>query len=572
MQFDGMEMCIFMVLMILTNMSKTIRIHCLNTNTYELFPMGTTVLQVYESMAAHIIPNAIVARVNNKAVGLHYEIYNHKQIEFINTYSSSGMRAYVRTLTFVVSAAVAELFPEGKFKLEHPVSKGYFCRLELGRTVTPDDLVSVKKRVQELIDADNAIEFVEDETPNVIELFKNRNRQDLVDLLITQGSLYSGYFKMGWHVDYYYGALAISTGYLNLFDISTYHDGLLLQIPNRVDPTVLQDIDDQPKLLGVFKEYLDWCDIMDLSNVGDLNRACESGESTNLINISESLQEKKIAQIADAIHQNEQAKIILISGPSSSGKTTFSKRLSIQLMVLGYKPVAISLDDYFLSRTLTPKDENGEYDFESFHALDLELFNKHLKALIQGEEVEVPTFNFALGVKEFKGNKLKLTDRSILIFEGIHALNPKLLPKIPKEVQFKVYVSALTAMSLDDHNWIPTTDNRLLRRIIRDFRYRGYSAKETISRWDSVRKGEEKWIFPYQEEADAMFNSALLFEFSVLRSYAEPILRMVPKSCAEYAEAHRLLRFVEYFTPISDPEIPYTSLLREFLGGSSFRY
>jgi uridine kinase len=553
-------------------MSKTIRVHCLNTNTYELFPMGTTVLQVYESMAAHIVPNAIVARVNNKAVGLHYEIYNPKQIEFINSYSSSGMRAYVRTLTFVLSAAVSELFPEGKFKLEHPVSKGYFCRLELGRRVNSEDLEVVKKRVQDLILANNTIEYVEEETKEVIELFRERGRQDIVDLLTTQGSIYSGYFRMGWHVDYYYGALAISTGFLDLFDMTLYHDGFLLQIPNRSNPSILQEMEDQPKLLGVFKEYLDWCDIMGLSNVGDLNMACLRGESTNLINISESLQEKKIAQIADAIHQKGKVKVVLISGPSSSGKTTFSKRLSIQLMVLGLKPVAISLDDYFVERELTPRDENGDYDYESFYALDLDLFNRHLRSLVQGEEIEVPTFNFALGKKEFKGNRLILEERSVLILEGIHALNPELLPKIPEDIQFKVYVSALTAMSLDDHNWIPTTDNRLLRRIIRDFRYRGYSARETISRWESVRYGEEKWIFPFQEESDAMFNSALLFEFSVLRSYAEPILRLVPKNCPEYAEAHRLLRFVEYFTPISDPEIPLTSLLREFLGGSSFRY
>lgn len=554
-------------------MSKTIRVHCLNTNTSELFPMGTTVQEVYESMAAHVLPNAIVARVNNKAVGLHYEIYNPKQIEFINTYSSSGMRAYVRTLTFVLSAAVSELFPNGTFKLEHPVSKGYFCRLELqGRPTTHEDLLAVKTRVQELIKANNPIEFIEEETSVVVEMFKERGREDIVDLLTTQGSLYSGYSKMGWHIDYYYGALAISTGYLGLFDISPYHDGFLLQIPNRSDPTILQVIEDQPKLLGVFKEYLDWCDIMGLSNVGSLNRSCMRGESTNLINISESLQEKKIAQIADSIHQRGKVKVVLISGPSSSGKTTFSKRLEIQLMVLGLKPVAISLDNYFVDRELTPRDEKGDYDYESFFALDLELFNNQLKDLIDGVEVDVPVFNFSLGKKEFLGNKLQVCDQTVLILEGIHALNPDLLPIIPSEAQFKIYVSALTAMSLDDHNWIPTTDNRLLRRIIRDFRYRGYSAKDTISRWDSVRNGEEKWIFPYQEEADAMFNSALLFEFSVLRSYAEPILRMVPKNCPEYAEAHRLLRFVEYFSSISDPEIPLTSLLREFLGGSSFRY
>jgi uridine kinase len=553
-------------------MGKTLRVHCLNTDKIELFPMGTTAKEVYEQMATEVLPNAIAARVNNKTVGMLYELYNHKQIEFINTSSSSGMRAYVRTLTFVVSAAVSELFPEGKFKLEHPVSKGYFCKLNLGRPTTEDDLKAVKKRVQELIAADNPIEYVEDETSVVIEMFRERGRHDIVDLLTTQGSLYSSYSRMGWHIDYYYGALAISTGVLNLFDITPYFEGFLLQIPNRANPSILQEIEPQPKLLGVFKEYVHWNKIMSLSNVGDLNKACLSGGSTNLINISESLQEKKMAQIADAIHQRGKVKVVLISGPSSSGKTTFAKRLEIQLMVLGIKPVAISLDNYFVEREQTPLDAKGNYDYESFNALDLKLFNRHIKSLIQGEEVEIPEFNFAAGKKEYHGNRLSINDQTVIILEGIHALNPNLLPMIPKEVLFKVYVSALTSMSLDDHNWIPTTDNRLIRRIIRDYRYRGYSAKETISRWDSVREGEEKWIFPYQEEADAMFNSALIFEFSVLRSYAEPLLRQVPKNCPEYAEAHRLLRFVEYFTPISDPEIPLTSLLREFLGGSSFRY
>jgi uridine kinase len=553
-------------------MGKTIRVLCLNTNKYELFPMGSTVKEVYEKMAAEVLPNAIAARVNNKTVNLHYELYNPKQIEFINTYSSSGMRAYVRTLTFVLSAAVAELYPGCQIKLEHPVSKGYFCILKLGRPTKPKDLQAIKKRAKEIILADYPIEYIEEETEVVTQMFRERGRNDIVDLLTTQGSLYSGYFRMGWHIDYYYGALAVSSGYLNLFDITPYFDGFLLQIPNRNNPTILQDIEYQPKLLGVFKEYVNWNKIMSLTNVGDLNKSCLNGESTNLINISESLQEKKISHIADTINQRGMIKVVLISGPSSSGKTTFAKRLAIQLMVLGMKPVAISLDNYFVDRELTPKDARGNYDFESLYALDLDLFNRQLKSLLQGEEVETPVFNFALGKKEYKGDKLKLSEQTVLILEGIHALNPNLLPDIPPEVQYKVYVSALTSMALDDHNWIPTTDNRLLRRIIRDFRYRGYSAKDTISRWESVREGEEKWIFPYQENADAMFNSALIFEFSVLRSYAEPILRQVPQNCAEYAEAHRLLRFVEYFLPVSDPEIPPTSLLREFLGGSSFRY
>lgn len=553
-------------------MGKTIRVFCKNTGTYELFPMGTTAMEVYHKMAEDVLPNAIAARVNNKAVNLNYEIYNPKQIEFIDIRSNSGMRAYVRTLTFLLSAAVSELYPGSKFRLEHPVSKGYYCEIDLGRALKLEDLTALKQRMNEFIKANNPIEYIEDETKTIIEMFRERGRQDIVDLLTTRSSLYSGYSKMGWHIDYYYGALATTSGFITLFDLIPYFDGFLLQIPDRNDPTRLEGMVLQNKMLGVFSEYLNWNRIMNLSNVGDLNKACLKGESTNLINISESLQEKKMAQIADAINQRGKAKIILISGPSSSGKTTFAKRLSIQLMVLGLKPVSISLDDYFVDREQTPLDEKGDYDYESLYALDLNLFNSQLEALIKNEEVEIPRYNFSTGRKEFNGDHLKLNEQSVLIIEGIHALNPELLPDIPEEYLYKVYVSALTSMSLDDHNWIPTTDNRLLRRIIRDYRYRGYSARETISRWQSVRAGEEKWIFPFQENADAMFNSALIFEFSVLRSYAEPILRMVPQNCSEYAEAHRLLRFVEYFVPISDPEIPPTSLLREFLGGSSFRY
>lgn len=554
------------------NMGKTIRVFCKNTGEYKLFPMGTSVKDVYELMAADILPQAIAASVNNKTVSLNYELYNPKQIEFINIQSSSGMRAYVRTLTFLLSAAVSELYPGSVFCLEHSVSKGYFCELHLGRPTTQEDLDAVKKRVRKMILADNPIEYIQEETAVVIEKFNERGRQDIVDLLTTKGSIYSGYWKMGRHIDYYYGALAVSSGAVSIFDIAPYFEGFLLQIPNRDNPVELQDIIPQEKMLGVFKEYLNWNRIMSLSNVGNLNKACLRGESTNLINISESLQEKKMAQIADAINQKGKVKMVLISGPSSSGKTTFAKRLSIQLMVLGIKPVAISLDNYFVDREQTPLDAKGNYDFESLYALDLELFNSHLKSLIGGEEVEIPRFNFSLGKKEYLGDKLRIDGQNVLILEGIHALNPGLLPEVPQNVMYKVYVSALTSMSLDDHNWIPTTDNRLLRRIIRDYRYRSYSARETISRWDSVREGEEKWIFPYQENADAMFNSALIFEFSVLRSFAEPILRQVPQNCPEYTEAHRLLRFIEYFVPISDPEIPPTSLLREFLGGSSFRY
>jgi uridine kinase len=399
---------------------------------------------------------------------------------------------------------------------------------------------------------------------------------DKVKLLETSGSLYTYYYTLGDTVDYYYGNLLPSTGFIWLFDIVKYYDGLLLRIPNKENPNVLEEVVKQEKMLDVFKEHLRWNYIMGLGNVGDFNMACEEGHATDLINVAEALQEKKIAQIADDIyHRGEngnRVKLVLISGPSSSGKTTFSKRLSVQLMTNGLRPYPISLDNYFVDREDTPRDENGNYDYESLYALDLELFNTQLQALLRGEEVELPRFNFNLGKKEYKGDKLRIDEHTILILEGIHALNPELTPQIPAASKYKIYVSALTTISLDDHNWIPTTDNRLLRRIIRDFNYRGYSAQETISRWPSVRAGEDKWIFPYQENADVMFNSALLFEFAVLRCHAEPILTSVPRNCPEYAEAYRLLKFIKYFTPVQDKEIPPTSLLREFLGGSSFKY
>ena len=409
-----------------------------------------------------------------------------------------------------------------------------------------------------------------------IRVFSERGMNDKVKLLETSGSIYTYYYTLGDTVDYYYGNLLPSTGFIKLFDIVKYYDGLLLRIPNKENPTVLEEVVKQEKMLDVFKEHLHWNYIMGLSNVGDFNLACEAGHATDLINVAEALQEKKIAQIADEIYHRgengDRVKLVLISGPSSSGKTTFSKRLSVQLMTNGLRPYPISLDNYFVDREDTPLDENGNYDYESLYALDLELFNNQLQALLRGEEVELPRFNFTLGKKEYKGDKLRIDEHTILILEGIHALNPELTPQIPAENKYKIYVSALTTISLDDHNWIPTTDNRLLRRIIRDFNYRGYSAQETISRWPSVRAGEDKWIFPYQENADVMFNSALLFEFAVLRCHAEPILTSVPRNCPEYAEAYRLMKFIKYFTPVQDKEIPPTSLLREFLGGSSFKY
>ena len=399
---------------------------------------------------------------------------------------------------------------------------------------------------------------------------------DKVKLLDTSGELYSYYYTLEDTIDYYYGSLLPSSGYIRNFDIVKYDDGLLLRVPKRQHPQQLEEVVRQEKMLEVFKEHRRWNQILGVGTVGDFNVACNKGYATDLINVSEALQEKKISNIADEIYRKgkngQGVKLVLISGPSSSGKTTFSKRLSIQLMANGLKPYPISLDNYFVDRENTPKDEKGDYDYESLYALDLEFFNSQLQQLLRGEEVELPRFNFTTGKREFQGDKLKVDDHMILILEGIHALNPELTPHIPAENKYKIYVSALTTILLDNHNYIPTTDNRLLRRIIRDYKYRGYSAEETIRRWPSVREGEEKWIFPYQENADAMFNSALLFELAVMKDYAIPILRNVPNNKPEYSEAYRLRKFLEYFASVQDKELPPTSLLREFLGGSSFRY
>ena len=557
-------------------MEQMLQICCKNNNIYKDFPIGSSLLDIYYGFNLNFPYQVVSAKVNNRSEGLTFRVYNNKDIEFLDIRDQSGMRTYVRSLCFVLFKAVRELFPDGKLYVEHPVSKGYFCNLRIGRPIELDDVVRIKRRMKEIVEEDIPFQRIECHTTEAVRVFSEQGMNDKVKLLETSGSLYTYYYRLGDTVDYYYGNLLPSTGYLKLFDIVKYYDGLLLRIPSKDNPDVLEDVVKQEKMLDVFTEYLNWSHIMRLSNVGDFNMACEEGHATDLINVAEALQEKKIAQIADTIFHKgeagEKIKLVLISGPSSSGKTTFSKRLSIQLMTNGLKPYPISLDNYFVDREDTPLDENGNYDYESLYALDLELFNQQLQALLRGEEVELPRFNFTIGKKEYKGDKLKIEENTILILEGIHALNPELTPHIPDNKKFKIYVSALTTISLDDHNWIPTTDNRLLRRIIRDVNYRGYSARETISRWPSVRAGEEKWIFPYQENADIMFNSALIFELAVLRMHAEPILMGVPRNCPEYAEAYRLLKFIKYFTPVQDKEIPPTSLLREFLGGSSFKY
>ena len=553
-----------------------LQIYCKNINKSKKFPIGISLLDVYSGFELNLPYGPVSAKVNNKVESLTFRVYNNKDVEFQTIESSSGMRTYVRSLCFVLCKAVEDLYPNGSIALEHPVSKGYYCQLKLDRSVGLDDVMRIKQRMKEIIAEDLPFKRFEQHTNEVVELFRQKGMTDKVRLLETSGNLYSYCYTLGDTVDYYYGSLLPSTGYLHLFDLVKYYDGLLLQVPNRSNPSKLEEMVKQEKMLEVFKEHRRWNQILGIGTVGDFNKACHDGYATELINVSEALQEKRISQIADEIFnrgkKGQPVKLILISGPSSSGKTTFSKRLSVQLMANGLRPYPISLDDYFVNREDTPKDEHGNYDYESLYALDLDYFNQDLQKLLNGEEIELPRFNFNTGKREMSGNRLKVDENMILILEGIHALNPELTPQIPTESKFKIYVSALTTILLDDHNYIPATDNRLLRRIIRDFKYRGYSAEETISRWPSVRAGEDKWIFPFQENADVMFNSALLFELAIIKDYAEPILRKVPNNRPEYSEAYRLRTFLECFVPLQDKDLPPTSLLREFLGGSSFRY
>lgn len=553
-------------------MKQEIQIYCKNNQKTQAFATGSSLYEIYKGFDLQMPYGVVSAKVNNRVEGLNFKVYHNKDVEFLDISSESGLRTYVRSLCFVLCKAVEDLYPNGQILLEHPVSKGYYCSLRIGKEIALEDVTRIKKRMEEIIAENIPFHRIEEHTEDAIRLFKEKGMTDKVKLLQTTGRLYTNYYKLGNSVDYYYGSLLPSTGHIKLFDLVKYYDGLLLRFPNRKNPSTLGEMVKQEKMLEVFKENRKWQEIMEVSTVGDINQAIQAGHATDLINVAEALQEKRIARIADDICQRKDIKVVLISGPSSSGKTTFSKRLSVQLMANGRYPYPISLDDYFVDREHTPRDENGDYDYESLYALDLELFNSHLEALVKGETIEIPRFNFTTGKRENSGNFLKLKDNMIIILEGIHALNPELTPHIAEDNKYRIYVSALTTVSLDNHNYIPTTDNRLLRRIIRDYNYRGYSAEESIKRWPSVRAGEEKWIFPYQENADAMFNSALLFELSVLKSHVDPILYQVPESSPAFSEACRLRRFMEYFIPVPDHDLPPTSLLREFLGGSSFTY
>ena len=553
-------------------MKNEVRVYCKNTKTFHCVPVGTSLIEIAELIDLKLPYKLIAARVNNKTEGLRFRVYNAKDVEFIDISSSSGMRCYTRSLCFILYKAVEDLFPGAELRIEHPISKGYYFTITHTEPIDAVKLEAIKKRMHEIVNEDLHFKRLEGQYEEVLELFKHKNKMDIYNLLKSTGDSYYSYYKLGDLVDYYYGCLAPSTSYINLWDIQIYNGGFLLKVPNRENPNIMEYPLHQPKLLEVFSENVRFNKIIGLQNVGELNKAVSMDLTSDLIKLSEALHEKRISHIADDIASRKDVKVILISGPSSSGKTTFSKRLSIQLMTNLIRPIAISLDDYFLNRENTPLDANGDHDFESLYALDLVKFNEDLDRILEGEKVDLPTFNFETGQREYKGKSIQLKPNNVLLLEGIHALNPDLTPSIEEKLKYRIYVSALTTISLDDHNWIPTTDNRLLRRIIRDSKYRKYSAKDTISRWDSVRRGEEKWIFPYQENADVMFNSALLFELPVIKNHAEPLLKEVPQNCKEYAEAYRLLKFLNYFKPIYEREIPSTSLLREFLGGSSFRY
>ena len=553
-------------------MEQTISIHVRNIDKTIEVPMGSTLEEIYEMTGMKMAYGPISAHVNNKVEGMHYRAYKQKEVEFLDVTSSSGSRAYTRTLFFVLCKAAHDLFKPCKVAIDIPVSNGYYVNLQIGRPVTLDDAGAIRRRMQEIIDAALPIHRHETTTEEAIALFDSLHNRSKVKLMKSTGTLFTTYYDIDGYVDYYYGSLLTNTKQIYLFGLEKYYDGLLLRLPSREHPSELGEMTHQDKMFGIFKEHHQWQDILGLRTIGDLNEVISKGYASQLIQVSEALQEKKIGKIADEIAQRKGIKLVLIAGPSSSGKTTTCKRLSVQLAVNGIKPIGISLDDYFLDREKTPLDEKGDYDFEHLHALNLPLFNEQLNALFKGEEVELPRYDFPTGKSLMSGKKLKLHDDNILVVEGIHALNPELTAQIPNEQIFRVYASALTTILLDNHNYIPTTDNRLLRRIIRDHKYRGVSAKDTIHRWPSVRAGENRWIFPYQENADAMFNTAMLFELAVIKSQAEPLLEQVPENCEEPAEAYRLLKFLHYIKPIPDTQIPPTSLLREFLGGSSFEY
>ena len=553
-------------------MTQLLHIRCKNNKKSLKVPMGSTLSDVFKEINLQMPYGPVSAKVNNKVEGLHYRVYHNKDVEYLDLHTQSGIRTYTRSLFLVLCKAVHDLYSRSEVIIDIPVSNGYYCNLKLGHAITAEDVNRIRTRMQEIVNAHLPIQRFETTTEEAIDMFSKLGDEQKAKLLKSSGTLYTVYYVLDDYKDYYYGSMLTNTSQLYLFGLEPYFDGVLLRIPSVQDPSQLGPLIRQDKMFEVFKEHHRWQSLLGIKTVGDFNEAVGNGEATNLINVSEALQEKKISQIADKIAAKKDIKVVLIAGPSSSGKTTFCKRLSVQLLASGVKPVQISLDDYFVNREETPKDEQGEYDYESIYALNIPLINEQFNALFNGQEVELPKYNFQTGSSEKSGNKLRLEENNVLVVEGIHALNPTLTAQIPDDKKFKIYASALTTILLDNHNYIPTTDNRLLRRIVRDYKYRGCSAQETIRRWPSVRAGENKWIFPYQEQADVMFNTAMLFELAVIKPQAEEVLEQVPENCEEYAEAYRLRKFLKYFSPLPFRDLPPTSLLREFLGGSSFKY
>ena len=553
-------------------MTQLLHIRCKNNKKSLKVPMGSTLSDIFKEINLQMPYGPVSAKVNNKVEGLHYRVYHNKDVEYLDLHTQSGIRTYTRSLFLVLCKAVHDLYSRSEVIIDIPVSNGYYCNLKLGHAITAEDVNRIRTRMQEIVNAHLPIQRFETTTEEAIDMFSKLGDEQKAKLLKSSGTLYTVYYVLDDYKDYYYGSMLTNTSKLYLFGLEPYFDGVLLRIPSVQDPSQLGALIRQDKMFEVFKEHHRWQSLLGIKTVGDFNEAVGNGEATNLINVSEALQEKKISQIADKIAAKKDIKVVLIAGPSSSGKTTFCKRLSVQLLASGVKPVQISLDDYFVNREETPKDEQGEYDYESIYALNIPLINEQFNALFNGQEVELPKYNFQTGSSEKSGNKLRLEENNVLVVEGIHALNPTLTAQIPDDKKFKIYASALTTILLDNHNYIPTTDNRLLRRIVRDYKYRGCSAQETIRRWPSVRAGENKWIFPYQERADVMFNTAMLFELAVIKPQAEEVLEQVPENCEEYAEAYRLRKFLKYFSPLPFRALPPTSLLREFLGGSSFKY
>ena len=555
-----------------------VKIYCINTGTVKSFQEGTTLLEMLPEFNLENPERFLAAKVNNVLEGLKFRAFNNRDVEYVDYSSYCGRGTYCRSLCFLLSKACDDLYPGSRITMRRPISKGYFCNLMKadGTSLTAADAQAISARMREIADADIPFHRYEVRMDEAIELFRKRGRQDKVNLLQSSDGIYVNYYTLGNYPDMYYGALVPSSGYIKVWELMPYRGGMILRVPNRHNPSELAPFLEQPKTFEVFSESIRWNAIMGLDNVGDVNLACSSGRASELIQVSEALQEKKIVKMAEDIHRlyhsEKKVRLVLITGPSSSGKTTVCKKLSIQLMACGLRPISFSTDDYFVNRVETPKLPDGSYDFDNFETVAHDALQQDVIRLLNGEEVEVPEYNFVTGIREYNGKKLKLEPQTVLLIEGIHALNPKLTELIPEDTKYRIFINAITSIALDDHNCIPTSDNRLLRRIVRDYNVGAFTARQTISNWPNVRRAEVKWIYPYQETADVLFNSAYLVEFAVLRNHAEQVLATVPKNCREYSEAHRLLTFLSYFNPVSDKEIPPTSLLREFVGGSSFKY